>query len=300
MRVVHNRPISGLIASGMVNDSGGMDTRSVSIPPSDDSLLISGGTFGNRDPDGVVLKDVSFSYPRGPTALKNVSITFGPGLNGLLGPNGAGKTTLLGLAATVLAGGTGDILVGGHDVRTKVGRREARSLLGYLPQRFEVMGQLSALNTVAYAAWAQGVSESRCESAAMKALEVVDLADKSQERVRTLSGGQRQRLGIAASISHDPPILLLDEPTPGLDPNQRVEVRRHLAALGRDRVVIVSTHLLEDIDRLCDSVVVLAGGQVKFDGTTEELRALAPVTGSEMMSPLELAYSQLVRNDDTD
>lgn len=169
---------------------------------------------------------VSFKYGDN-QALSQVSSTFGPGVNGLLGPNGAGKSTLLGLLATLREPTSGTVTLDG--IRLHGESREAvRKTIGFLPQRFDLMRWSSVERNVSYAAWAQGVDRSECVDRAHEALEIVDLVDASGKRVASLSGGQRQRVGIACAIAHRPTLVLLDEPTAGLDPAQRVQIRSYL------------------------------------------------------------------------
>lgn len=230
-------------------------------------------------------------------ALDAVSLSFPPGVVGILGPNGAGKTTLLSVLATGLRVPAGRAWVGGHDLGTGAGRRAARGLIGWLPQRFDLAGGMTVLDTVAYAAWANGVDAKESADRAAAALTMVDLDDKMNERVRRLSGGQRQRLGLAASLAHQPEVLLLDEPTVGLDPQQRVRFRSSVRAAAKLRTVVLSTHLLEDVSSLCDQVAVIDQGKVLFFGSTAQLSERGSVAMSNgdqgsaaPISPIEAGY----------
>jgi ABC-type multidrug transport system ATPase subunit len=142
---------------------------------------------------------------------------------------------------------------------------------GFVPQRWSVAGHMRVVDAVAYTAWVNGLPSGECGPAACAALEEVALTDKARDRVRTLSGGQRQRLGIAAGLAHDPEVLVLDEPTVGLDPEQRWRVRDMIAEIGGTRTVVLSSHLLDEVAHLCDRVGVLAAGRLVFDGTVAEL-----------------------------
>ncbi|WP_228714344.1 MULTISPECIES: ATP-binding cassette domain-containing protein [Pseudonocardiaceae] len=240
--------------------------------------------------------EVSFSY-RGRRALRDVTWGFGGGVTGLLGPNGAGKTTLLSLVVTLLRADSGRVYVGDHDLSTGAGRRQARRLLGFVPQRFSLAPEMRVGDTVTYAAWVHGVAERDCPQAAVRALEEVGLIDRREDPVRALSGGQRQRLGLAAALAHDPAVVVLDEPTVGLDPGQRLRLRERVAAVGERRTVLLASHLLEDIEHLCDRVGVLAGGAVVFDGTVAELSGLidgAAVPEAAPGSRFERAYDALI------
>ncbi|WP_239129357.1 ATP-binding cassette domain-containing protein [Sinosporangium siamense] len=249
----------------------------------------------------IVVENVDFSYrglfrPRGKPVLRGASWTVEPGVTGLMGPNGAGKTTLLSLLVTLAAPQHGRVLIGEHDVSRPAGRREARRLLGFVPQRFSLAGELTVADTVSYAAWVNGVPRRACGGAAAGALALVDAAALAARKVRTLSGGERQRVGIAAALAHDPRILVLDEPTVGLDPGQRLRAREVIARLGASRTVLLSTHLVEDVAHLCERVGVLAAGRIAFQGTFAELEALAEDSdpGRRYGSAFEHAYDRLI------
>lgn len=255
-------------------------------------------------PDAAVaeLRDLAVAFRGGRTALDHVSLHVSGGVVGILGPNGAGKTTLLSVLATALRVPAGSAWVGGHDVGTSSGRRAARALIGWLPQGFDLAAGMTVQDTVAYAAWANGVDPKASAAFAMDALALVDLGDRAVERVRRLSGGQRQRLGLAAAIAHRPAVLLLDEPTAGLDPQQRVRFRAYVRAAAHERAVLLASHLLEDIAQVCDQVAVLDEGRLLFFGTPAELAAfesggLGPdiKEPSEPASPLEAGYLRVLR-----
>ncbi|MFV2117801.1 ABC transporter ATP-binding protein [Streptomyces sp. Act-28] len=244
----------------------------------------------------IVFEDIEFCYRRTKPVLRDVSWTVEPGVTGLLGPNGAGKTTLLSLMVTLAKPQQGRVLIGEHDVTRAAGRRLARRLLGFVPQRFSLANELTVSDTVSYAAWVNGLPRRECAEAAARAVDLVDLGALADRKVRTLSGGERQRVGIAAALAHDPRVLVLDEPTVGLDPGQRLRAREVIARLGEGRTVVLSTHLVEDISHLCKRVGVLAGGRIAFDGTFTELEALIEDsgTGSKYGSSFERAYDALI------
>jgi len=158
-------------------------------------------------------------------------------------------------------------------------------------------------DTVAYAAWANGVAARDCYASAIEALRLVDLEERAPERVRRLSGGQRQRLGLAAAVAHRPTVLLLDEPTAGLDPQQRVRFRHSIRAAAHARTVLLSSHLLEDIGQVCDTVAVLDGGRILFDGSPKQMVSLGAEDlpsdrdeSSTVASPLEAGYLRILRD----
>ena len=240
----------------------------------------------------VSLSHVSFSYGR-KQALSDVSLSFGNGVFGLLGPNGAGKTTLMNIVTTLSRPSSGSVRIAGANVLTNSGRRRARSRIGYLPQSFELMNASSLLRNVRYAAWARGLSWKASCDAAVWALEQVELSGEARRPVRSLSGGMRQRAGIACAIVARPDVLVLDEPTVGLDPVQRIEVRKFLDAYADSHTVLVSTHLVEDLAAIADRVLVLDHGRLLLDGRMDDLAALADSEDS-MASPWESGYRRLL------
>ncbi len=244
----------------------------------------------------VEIRELTVDYRR-VRALDQASLTLPEGVCGLLGPNGAGKSTLLTVLATVGRISGGSVAIGGHDIATAAGRRAARRLIGWLPQRFDLAGGMRVGDAVRYAAWANGVEPRETRGAARTALGVVDLQDRERDRVRDLSGGQRQRLGLAASLAHSPRVVLLDEPTAGLDPEQRVRFRSYLRAVGEGRTVLFATHLLEDVRGTCNDLVVLAGGRVGFQGAPTELAALGEDVDDPLESPFERGYRRLLADD---
>lgn len=239
---------------------------------------------------------IVFAYRRRRRVLDGLSWSARTGITGLLGPNGAGKSTLLSLLVTLLPLQGGRLSIDGHDLATAAGRARARRVLGFVPQRFSLAGELTVADTVAYAAWVNGLPRRECAEAARRALALVDLAEQADVRTRALSGGQRQRVGIAAALAHEPGVLVLDEPTAGLDPGQRLRVREVIARLGEERTVVLSTHLVEDIAHLCSTVGVMASGRVAFHGTFAELEALIEDVpgGSSHGSSFERAYERLI------
>lgn len=245
----------------------------------------------------VEVSDLEFRYRRRPV-LHEITFTLATGLTALLGPNGAGKTTLMKLLATLTTPSQGAISVEGVDATSWAGREQARSALGYLPQRFETLIGARVDENVEYAAWAHGVEPQDCPAAAQRALEAVDLADRRKSRVLSLSGGMRQRLGIACAIAHKPRLLLLDEPTVGIDPTQRLEIRQYLRAYAKDATVLLSTHMVEEIRTMASKVLVLSEGRLRFDGSLDQFAALgaAAAPGDALGSDLEIAYQVATRS----
>ncbi len=226
--------------------------------------------------NAVELTAVTKTYGR-TRALDAVDLSFDRGVTGLLGPNGAGKTTLLRIVATSIAADRGGVRLlgldppGSHAELTGI-----RSELGYLPQEIGYPGDMTAFGFVEYVAVLKEWNDrGRRLREVRRVLDLVGLGDLATKRVSKLSGGQRRRVALAQALLGDPRILVLDEPTTGLDPTQRADLRRTLSALGGHCAVLLSTHQTEDVAALCERVVVLAGGTVRFDGTVTDLVATA-------------------------
>jgi ABC-2 type transport system ATP-binding protein len=224
----------------------------------------------------VALTGVGKRYGR-TTALVDVDLTFDHGITGLLGPNGAGKTTLLRIVATSIAADSGDVLLLGRDPHhSHADVTAVRRELGYLPQELGYPSDMTAFGFVEYVAvLKEWNSRERRVQEVRRVLDLVDLSDQATVRVSRLSGGQRRRVGLAQALLGDPRLIVLDEPTTGLDPAQRADLRRTLSTLGNRSTVLLSTHQTEDVAALCERVVVLAGGRVRFDGAVADLVATA-------------------------
>ncbi|GGJ93465.1 ABC transporter ATP-binding protein [Pilimelia anulata] len=243
----------------------------------------------------LTLEDISQGYGRRPV-IDRLSLELSPGVVGLLGPNGAGKTTLLRTMATVMPPKAGTMSLGAVTVTGERQVRLVRNQIGYLPQDFGYEPGMRVLDFVRYAAWMRGMPSRDWDAAARVALEKVDLHDERRTRMKKLSGGMRRRAGIAWAIVGEPLLVLLDEPTVGLDPRQRLQFRRIVSGLSSS-IVVLSTHLIDDIDAVCDRVVVLHGGEIRFDGTTRALENLArhELPGN---SALERAYMSLLPDEE--
>ena len=202
-------------------------------------------------------------------ALDHVSLHIESGMFGLLGPNGSGKTTLMRLLATVLRPSAGQICVGDIDVLRHPAR--VRAQLGYLPQDFGFYKSLTAYETLSYIATMKQIARAVRHQQIMQVLEQVNLIDVAQRRVGGFSGGMRQRLGIAQALLGNPPLLIVDEPTAGLDPEERMRLRNLLVRLATQRTVLLSTHIVADIEASCTALAVLNQGQLVFTGTLTDL-----------------------------
>ena len=237
----------------------------------------------------IELADVTKTYGS-VRALDSVDLELAHGITGLLGPNGAGKTTLMRILATLLRPSAGEVRVEGLDPSKPRDRIALRRRLGYLPQDLGLYPRFTVFEFVDYVAILKQLDDRADRHRRVRAaLAAVGLEDAARRRIKTLSGGMARRVGIAQALVADPDLLVLDEPTAGLDPQQRARFRELLASLGEGRQVVLSTHLVEDVAAICTSVVVLWGGRVAFHGTPQELRARAaglvwssaePVTGA--------------------
>ena len=224
-------------------------------------------------------------------AVAGVTLEAGPGVFGLLGPNGAGKTSLLRMMATVLPPTAGRLRLLGRDPGGFGPRREIRRRLGYLPQNLGYYPGFTVADFVEYFALLKDMPPRRVPRAVAAAIEHVGLGDRARAKLRTLSGGMLRRAGIAQAIVNEPELLLLDEPTAGLDPEQRVAFRALLREFGQRSTVIVSTHLVEDVGVACTEVALMDAGRLVFHGTPGELVTRGEGSGAAGDAPLERGYS---------
>jgi len=227
-------------------------------------------------------------------AVDGLDLALGTGVHGLLGPNGAGKTTLMRALATVLKPAGGRLELLGERVDGHADLRRVRRGLGYLPQQFGFYPRFTVREFVEYMAWLKEMPKKAVPGATQRAIERVGLAAKADARMKTLSGGMLRRAGIAQAIVNDPAVLLLDEPTVGLDPEQRLDFRELLRDVGTDSCVLVSTHLVEDVVAACTDVVLVNEGRLVFQGTPADLTSQGG-HGDAGDNPAERGYSALLR-----
>ena len=205
-------------------------------------------------------------------ALNGVDLNINSGMFGLLGPNGAGKTTLMRILAGIVNPSGGSIRVDGHDLTTEAGKHTVKSMLGYLPQELGMYTELTAEQFVDYMAILKGLDDSRKRSQRVaEVLEMVGLREVAKRKIKGFSGGMKRRVGIAQALVNDPKMLIVDEPTAGLDPEERIRFRNLLVNLAADRVVLLSTHIVEDIGQTCRDLAVLAKGRILFRGSPAEM-----------------------------
>ncbi|WP_070433691.1 ABC transporter ATP-binding protein [Corynebacterium sp. HMSC28B08] len=247
----------------------------------------------------VQLNDVSFEYRnlfRKIPIIKNLSWELSPGVTGLLGPNGSGKTTLMRLIDRSLRESQGSILADGEEVRTGSRLRAYRRRLGIMPQDPTFVPWMTVTDTLEYLAWVHHIEKAARDKEVAQALEKVDLVPHGKKPVRALSGGQKRRLAFACATLGNPDLLLLDEPTAGLDPSARIAMRNLIRDEGKHATVLLSTHLIEDISRISTGVGILKEGQIAFSGPLTELERSLDFAEGHVESAFEQAYEQIIDN----
>ena len=192
------------------------------------------------------------------TAVDRVSLHLTEGINGLLGANGAGKTTLMRMLCGILKPTAGSVALDGVDVTSE----DYRAVLGYLPPDFGYYPDFTGLDFLLYLAALKGLTRSHAKRKANELLELVSLANVGKKKIKTYSGGMKQRLGIAQALLNDPRLLVVDEPTAGLDPKERVKFRNLIAGLGQDTVVLLSTHIVSDVEKIADHMLMMSDGKI--------------------------------------
>ena len=214
----------------------------------------------------LVLDRVSKQY-QNKIAVDRISTTLQPGVIGLLGENGAGKTTLMRMLCGILKSSSGTITFEGLDVSEEL----YRDVLGYLPQDFGYYPNFSGRDFLMYIAALKGIEKSAARRKCDELLHTVNLEQVANKKIKTYSGGMKQRIGIAQAVLNNPKILILDEPTAGLDPKERVRFRNLIAELGKDSIVILSTHIVSDVEQIADRILMMKSGQIIFDGCMDQI-----------------------------
>ncbi|MCM1283769.1 MAG: ABC transporter ATP-binding protein [Muribaculaceae bacterium] len=200
-------------------------------------------------------------------AVDRLSYSFGPGIYGLLGANGAGKTTLMRMICGILTPTGGTITLDKIDVVSEA----YRDRLGYLPQDFGYYPNFTGRDFLMYMAALKGIGKKAAKERVESLLALVAMEDAADRKMKTYSGGMKQRIGIAQALLNEPDLLILDEPTAGLDPKERVRFRNLIAELGKGSIVLLSTHIVSDVDKIADRILMMKEGQLVFDGTREEI-----------------------------
>lgn len=217
--------------------------------------------------DNIVITNLSKSYGR-KEVLHDINLTINRGMFGLLGRNGAGKTTLMRIIATLLNKNSGDIRVCDFNINES---GSIRKIIGFLPQDFSMYPNMTVVETLDYLAVLSGIKMSERKARINDLIKKVNLTDHKHKRIKALSGGTKRRLGIAQALLNDPKVLIIDEPTTGLDPEERVRFRNLLSEVAEDRIVILSTHIVADIEAACEHIGILNEGYLLYDGTVTEL-----------------------------
>ena len=222
------------------------------------------------------------------TAVNDLNLTLTNGVYGLLGANGAGKTTLMRLLCNIQNPTSGKILLNGKNI-VELGENY-RNLSGYLPQRFGYYPEFSALDFLLYVSALKGLDEKAARRKSKELLEAVGLSGESKHKIKMFSGGMKQRLGIAQAMLNDPHILILDEPTAGLDPKERVRFRNLISAFSKDRIVILSTHIVSDIEFIAEEIIMMKSGQVIRFGNPQEITS--EIDGQVWECTVPTAYAE--------
>ena len=239
----------------------------------------------------IVVQHITKTYKRGKKALDDVSIEMAsPSMIGLVGPNGAGKSTLMKLLVAALLPTSGSILLDNEPLERK--EKYLKNVLGYLPQAFGLYDELTVWQFLDYMAALKQVVDSKEQIA--KVILQTSLDEMKKAKIRTLSGGQRQRVGIAQALLGDPTLLILDEPTVGLDPEERRKFRNLFSQSAQDKIVLLSTHIIEDVQAVCGRIIVINQGKILFDGRPEELIQAAAEYGGINEPSLEDGYMYLI------
>lgn len=217
------------------------------------------------------LKNITKMYGK-KLALDHVNITFEKGIYGLLGPNGAGKSTMMNIITDVLDATEGEVLYDNEPIKKL--SKKYRKKIAYLPQRVGYYPDFTARRTLEYFGMLRGVEKKNMNERISYALEAVNLKDSENSKVKTFSGGMKQRLGIAITLVSDPEILIFDEPTVGLDPKERVKFRNIISALAKEKTIILSTHIVSDVESIANYIVLLKNGVILGNGTKSEILKL--------------------------
>jgi len=253
----------------------------------------------------IAINHLDKTYRGGIHALKDATMNIEGGMFGFLGPNGAGKTTLMRILAGILHPTNGLVHIGDYDGNTEGGHNAIKRVLGYLPQDFGVYPDLSAHEFLDYFGILKGLDDRTARHQRVEELlEIVSLTPVSNRKLKTFSGGMKRRIGIAQALLNDPQLLIVDEPTAGLDPEERIRFRNLLSDLGGNRTILLSTHIVEDIAQTCQQLAIMKGGHIIFQGNVADLiskasskvwivntRGIKPEGNITVMSTLNLISS---------
>ena len=243
----------------------------------------------------LTVENISKTYPNGVEALKNVSIEINNGIFGLLGPNGAGKSTLMRTIAALQEADDGSIMLGDIDVAKD--KQALREMLGYLPQEFGVYPKVSAIDLLDHMAIMKGIEDAQIRKEQVESLlHQVNLWESKEQKLGTFSGGMKQRFGIAQALLGDPKLIIVDEPTAGLDPMQRNRFHNLLSEIGENVIVILSTHIVDDVSDLCNDMAIILNGELKLSGKPLEL--IKKIEGKVWQGLIEKDVAETLEDDE--
>ncbi len=243
----------------------------------------------------LTVENISKTYPNGVEALKNVSLEINNGIFGLLGPNGAGKSTLMRTIAALQEADDGSIMLGDIDVAKN--KQALREMLGYLPQEFGVYPKVSAIDLLDHMAIMKGIADAQIRKEQVESLLYqVNLWESKEQKLGTFSGGMKQRFGIAQALLGDPKLIIVDEPTAGLDPMQRNRFHNLLSEIGENVIVILSTHIVDDVSDLCNDMAIILNGELKLSGKPLEL--IKKIEGKVWQGLIEKDVAETLEDDE--
>ena len=243
----------------------------------------------------LTVENISKTYPNGVEALKNVSLEIANGIFGLLGPNGAGKSTLMRTIAALQEADDGSIMLGDIDVAKD--KQALREMLGYLPQEFGVYPKVSAIDLLDHMAIMKGIADAQIRKEQVESLLYqVNLWESKEQKLGTFSGGMKQRFGIAQALLGDPKLIIVDEPTAGLDPMQRNRFHNLLSEIGENVIVILSTHIVDDVSDLCNDMAIILNGELKLSGKPLEL--IKKIEGKVWQGLIEKDVAETLEDDE--
>ena len=243
----------------------------------------------------LTIENISKTYPNGVEALKNVTLEISNGIFGLLGPNGAGKSTLMRTIAALQEADDGSIMLGEIDVAKD--KQALREMLGYLPQEFGVYPKVSAIDLLDHMAIMKGIADAQIRKEQVESLLYqVNLWESKEQKLGTFSGGMKQRFGIAQALLGDPKLIIVDEPTAGLDPMQRNRFHNLLSEIGENVIVILSTHIVDDVSDLCNDMAIILNGELKLSGKPLEL--IKKIDGKVWQGLIEKDVAETLEDDE--
>ena len=243
----------------------------------------------------LTIENISKTYPNGVEALKNVTLEISNGIFGLLGPNGAGKSTLMRTIAALQEADDGSIMLGEIDVAKD--KQALREMLGYLPQEFGVYPKVSAIDLLDHMAIMKGIADAQIRKEQVESLLYqVNLWESKEQKLGTFSGGMKQRFGIAQALLGDPKLIIVDEPTAGLDPMQRNRFHNLLSEIGENVIVILSTHIVDDVSDLCNDMAIILNGELKLSGKPLEL--IKKIEGKVWQGLIEKDVAETLEDDE--